>query len=115
VNEIRAFYRRERGVISLDEFPNLHVRDRAMPVLARLEQIERDNWLRACIAGLPERDQAAILLVDIEGRSLRDAAAVLRSSECAAKAAHFRARRRLANVVRAGTRCPGRIANRPAA
>ena len=115
LNEIRSFFRRDRGIMSLDELPKLDVPDRAMSPLERLERTETRDRVRAYIAVLPERDQAAIQLVDIEERSLRDAAAVLHSSECAAKSAHFRARKRLTDVVRASTRCPGHIASRPAA
>ena len=114
LNEIRSFFRCDRGDVSLDEFPKLDVPDRAMSPLARLERMETRDRVRACIAELSERDQAAIQVRDIEGRGLREVAAALHSTESAAKVAHFRARRRLAGVVRAHTRCPGQ-AIRPAA
>jgi len=101
VNEIRAFYRRDRGILSLDQFPNFDLPDRALSPLARLERMETRQRVRACIAELSERDQAAIQVRDIEEGSLPDVARVLHSSESAAKTAHFRARKRLANVIRA--------------
>ncbi len=115
MNEIRSFFRRDRSLPSLDQLPNLDVPDRAMSPLARLERMELRDWVRACIAELSERDQTAIQVRDIEGRSVREVATALRSSESAAKTAHFRARRRLADVVRASSRCPGWTACRPAA
>ena len=101
VNEIRAFFRRDRPILSLDQIPNLDVPDRAMSPLARAERIEVRNQVRAWIAELSERDQRVIQVRDIEDGSLRDLASALHSSESAAKTAHFRARKRLADVVRA--------------
>ncbi len=56
--------------------------------------------MRACLAKLSERDRATIRLRDLEERSLPDLAAALHSSESAAKTAHFRARKRLAHMIR---------------
>jgi RNA polymerase sigma factor (sigma-70 family) len=92
----------------LEECPKFAARDLAMSPLARLERMERREWLRAGMAQLSERDHAVIQLVAIEGRSLREAAAALHLSASAIKTAHFRARKRLANTLRS------RIPTRPA-
>ena len=99
LNEIRSFFRRDRGTVSLEEFPNFEALDPLMSPLVRLERMERRAWVHACMAELSERDQAAIRLRDIEDKSVREAAAALNSSESAAKTAHFRARKRLAQVM----------------
>ena len=114
MNEIRTFFRRDRGILSLDEFPNVDVSDDGISPLARFERMETRERLRACIAELSERDQATIRLRDIEDRSIREVAAALHSTESAAKAAHFRARKRLAGIVRART-CAGSIPDRAVA
>ncbi len=101
LNEIRAFFRRKRITPGIDDFSNLEVRDQGMSPLARLEQREACEWVCTCIAKLSERDQVAIRLVDLEEKSLRDAASALHSSVSAAKSTHFRARRRLNHIVRA--------------
>ena len=99
LNEIRSFFRRDRSTVSLEEFPNFEAPDPLMPPLVRLERMERRAWVHACMAELSERDQAVIRLRDIEDKSLREAAAALNCSESAVKAAHFRARKRLAQVM----------------
>jgi RNA polymerase sigma-70 factor (ECF subfamily) len=99
INEIRSFFRRDRGTVALEEFPYFEAPDPLMSPLVRLERMERCAWVHACMAELSERDQAAIRLRDIEDKSLGEAAAALHSSESAAKAAHFRARKRLAQIM----------------
>jgi RNA polymerase sigma-70 factor (ECF subfamily) len=103
-NEIRLRFRRGRGLLSLEEFPGLEIPDTTTSPVAVLEQLEDRDFLAACMARLPERDKEAIRLRDIEGRSLRETAATLHSSLAATKSAHFRARRRLAVLVRGGKR-----------
>ena len=107
LNEIRQFFRRDRGTVSLNEFPNLDARDTTASPLTRFEEAERRNWVRACIAALPQRDQIVIRLRDIDGKSVREAAGALGMSQSAIKSVHFRARKRLAHVIRACR--PGRI------
>jgi len=104
LNEIRAFYRRDRGLVSLDEFPGIDARDPRSSPLTRLERIERRQWLHACIAALPAREQTTIRLLDIDAKSIREAARALDISQSAMKSIHFRARRRLARVLRARAR-----------
>jgi RNA polymerase sigma-70 factor (ECF subfamily) len=100
LNEIRSFFRRDRRTVSLEEFPNFEALvDPLMPPLVRLERMERRGWVHACMAELSKRDQAVIRLRDIEDKSLREAAAALNCSESAAKVAHFRARKRLAQII----------------
>jgi RNA polymerase sigma-70 factor (ECF subfamily) len=107
LNEIRQFFRRDRRIVSLDEFPNLDARDTTASPLTRFEEAERRNWVRACIAALPQRDQIVIRLRDINGKSVREVAGALGMSQSAIKSVHFRARKRLAHVIR--TCRPGRI------
>ena len=99
LNEIRSFFRRNRSTVSLEEFPNFEATAPLMPPLVRLERMEQRAWVHACMAELSERDQAAIRLRDIEDKSVREAAAALNCSESAVKAAHFRARQRLAQIM----------------
>jgi RNA polymerase sigma-70 factor (ECF subfamily) len=115
LNEIRTYFRRDRGMMSLEEFPSLDARDPSISPLARLEQTERRDWVRACMAKLSERDQATIRLRDIEEKSLPDAAAVLEISVPATKSAHFRARKRLERILRDRARRQVRSSIRQAA
>ncbi|MEI9972984.1 MAG: sigma-70 family RNA polymerase sigma factor [Ignavibacteriota bacterium] len=89
MNEVRMFFRTDRNGLSLDEFPNIDSRDSAPSPLARLEQMERVEWLQAGMARLSERDRATIRLRDIDGLSLTETAEVFRSSEAAAKSLIF--------------------------
>lgn len=107
INEIRQFFRRGRGLVSLDDFPKFDVRDTGASPLTRFEEAERRKWVRACIVALPQRDQIAIRLRDLDERSVGEVAGALGMSQAATKSLHFRARRRLARVIRAGR--PGRI------
>ncbi|PWT97642.1 MAG: hypothetical protein C5B51_30940 [Terriglobia bacterium] len=107
VNAIREFFRRDRRILSLDEFPNFDARDTTASPLARFEKAERRSWVRECIAALPQRDQIVIHLRDIDGKSIREVAGAIGMSQAATKSVHFRARKRLARVIRA--RRPGRI------
>jgi RNA polymerase sigma-70 factor (ECF subfamily) len=107
LNEIHQSFRCDRGTVSLDEFPNWDARDTAASPLTRFEEAERRNWVRACIAALPQRDQIVIRLQDIDGKSVREVAGALGMSQSAIKSVHFRARKRLAQVLR--VRRPGRI------
>ena len=106
LNEIRQFFRRDRGILSLDEFP-IEPRDTTASPQTRFEEAEKRNWVRACIAALPQRDQIVIRLRDIDGKSVREVAGTLGMSPSAIKSVHFRARKRLAHVIRACR--PGRI------
>jgi RNA polymerase sigma factor (sigma-70 family) len=58
LNDIQTFFRRDRGNISLEEFPNLEAPVPMMPALARLERMERRAWVHACMAQLSQRDRA---------------------------------------------------------
>jgi len=104
LNEIRLRFRRDRKIISLDEFPGFEIPDASMSPVVRLERTESRDFLSACMAKLPARDRAAIRLRDIEGWSLRETAAALHSSLPATKSAHFRARKRLGHLIRTGNR-----------
>jgi RNA polymerase sigma-70 factor (ECF subfamily) len=100
MNEVRMFFRTDRGSLSLDEFPSFDFRDSGPSPLARVEQLERLEWLQAGMAKLSERDRAAIRLRDFDGLTLTETAEAFASSEAAVKSTHFRARRRLACAVR---------------
>lgn len=107
MNEVRQFFRRDRGLVSLDEFPNFDARDTTASPLARFEEAERRNWVHACMVALPQRHQIVIRLRDIDGKSNREVAEALGISQAAIKSIHFRARKRLAHVI--SVRRPGRI------
>lgn len=100
LNTIREHFRRERALASLDECPRLDIPDPAVSPLARVERMEACAWVRDSVAKLSERDQAAIRLRDIEEKSLPEVAAALRRSQSATKTAHFRARKRLAVLLK---------------
>ena len=103
-NEMRLFFRSERSTISLDEFPKINPSDRAPSPLARVEQIEKLEWLHAGLAKLSERDRTAIRLRDLDGLSIAETAEALAISEGAVKSTHFRARKRLVYVLRGTSR-----------
>jgi RNA polymerase sigma-70 factor (ECF subfamily) len=104
LNEMRMFFRVERGAMSLDEFPGIDPGDRAPSPLARFELLEKLEWLHTGLAKLSERDRAAIRLRDLDGLSLADTAEALAISKAAAKSTHFRARKRLAYALRGPSR-----------
>ena len=91
------FFRTDRAVLSLAECPHI---DSGPSPLARVEQMERLEWLKAGMDKLSDRDRATIRLRDFEGLSLTETAEVFESSEAATKSSHFRARKRLAGAVR---------------
>jgi RNA polymerase sigma-70 factor (ECF subfamily) len=100
MNEVRMFFRIDRPTLSLDQFPHIDPRDSGLSPLARVEQMERLEWLQAGMEKLSERDRAAIRLRDFEGLSLTETAEAFESSKAATKSSHFRARKRLASAVR---------------
>jgi RNA polymerase sigma-70 factor (ECF subfamily) len=104
LNEIRQHFRRERRVLSIDDFPGFDISDPATSPLARLEQRETRDWVHSCVAKLSDRDRKAIRLRDLEERTMQEAAAALDSSVGAAKTMHFRARQRLAHILRVDAR-----------
>lgn len=99
MNEVRMFFRTDRVVLSLDEFPDIDSRDSGPSPLARVEQMERREWLKAGMDKLSDRDRGTIRLRDFEGLSLTETAEAFESSEAATKSSHFRARKRLAGAV----------------
>ena len=48
------YFRRDRGIMSLDEFPQFEGSDVAMSPLARAEAVEMSEWVRSCMADLGE-------------------------------------------------------------
>ncbi len=100
MNEVRMFFRTGRPTISLDEFPQIDSGDSVPSPLARVEQMERLEWLQAGMDRLSDRDRETIRLRDFDGLSLTETAEAFELSESATKSKHFRARRRLAGAVR---------------
>ena len=106
MNEVRAFFRQDRGMISLDEFPKFDSRDGGPSPLARREQLERMGWLQTGMGKLCERDRTAIRLRDFDGMTLAETAVALNRSQSGMKSTHFRARRRLALILRGSSSSP---------
>jgi len=106
MNEVRMFFRTGRPTMSLQEFPQIDSRDSGPSPLARVEEMERVEWLQAGMDRLSDRDRETIRLRDIEGMSLTETAEAFELSESAAKSTHFRARRRLAGALRGMERRP---------
>ena len=100
MNEVRMFFRSGHRTTSLHEFPQLRSRDSGPSPLARVEEMERLEWLKAGMDRLSDRDRETIRLRDLEGRSLTETAEAFELSEAAAKSTHFRARQRLAGTLR---------------
>jgi RNA polymerase sigma-70 factor (ECF subfamily) len=115
VNEIRQHFRRGRATLPFAELPYFDAPDGAGSPLSRLEVKETCEWVRSCVAKLPERDRKAIRLRDLEDRSMEDTAVALHSSTPGAKTIHFRARRRLGRILLASGRAHGYIPGRVAA
>jgi len=110
MNEVRMFFRIDRPTLSLDQFPHIDTRDPGLSPLARVEQMERLQWLQAGMEKLSERDRAAIRLRDFDGLGLTETAQAFESSKAATKSSHFRARKRLASAVRSN--CGPRVIER---
>jgi RNA polymerase sigma-70 factor (ECF subfamily) len=100
MNEVRMFFRTGRPTISLHEYPQIDSRDCGPSPLARVEEMERLEWLQAGMGRLSDRDRETIRRRDIEGMSLTETAESFELSESATKSSHFRARRRLACALR---------------
>jgi len=105
MNEVRMFFRTGHPAVSLHEFPQIHSRDSGPSPLARVEETERLEWLKAGMDRLFD-DRETIRLRDLEGMSLAETAQALELSESAAKSTHFRARQRLAGALRSMERRP---------
>lgn len=99
MNEVRMFFRTGRPTMSLHEFPQIDSRDCGPSPLARVEEMERLEWLHAAMDRLSDRDRETIRLRDLEEISLTEMAQAFELSESAAKSTHFRARRRLAGAL----------------
>jgi RNA polymerase sigma-70 factor, ECF subfamily len=100
MNEVRMFFRTDRPTISLHESPQIDLRDSGPSPLARVEELERAEWLQAGMDRLSDRDRKALRLRDLQEMSLTETAEAFELSESAAKSTHFRARRRLAGALR---------------
>ena len=106
MNEVRMFFRTGQPTMSLHEFPQVDSRDSGPSPLARVEEMERLEWLKAGMERLSDRDRETIRLRDLEGMSLTETAEAFELSESAAKSTHFRARQRLAGALRSMERRP---------
>jgi RNA polymerase sigma-70 factor (ECF subfamily) len=58
--------------------------------------------VRQCLARLAASDRAVLVLVDVEGRSMREAASALGTTSVAVRLRAVRARRKLAKLLRGG-------------
>jgi RNA polymerase sigma-70 factor (ECF subfamily) len=96
MNEVRVSFRSERTPLSLAELPNIAFHDSGPSPLARVENLERAEWLQTGIAKLSKRDREVIRLRDLDELNVAETAAACKSSVAATKSTHFRARRRLA-------------------
>jgi RNA polymerase sigma factor (sigma-70 family) len=114
-NEIRQHFRVDRRLVSLDEIPRFDAPDAGVSPLARLQEKETCEWVEFCVAKLPDRDRNAIRIRDLEGKTLEETAAALQSSLPGAKTIHFRARKRLARILRATAQGRGGVSTRAAA
>jgi RNA polymerase sigma-70 factor, ECF subfamily len=88
------------------------------PAAARDDHASTETALdvRAALAALPDTQRAALVLVDMHGLSVAEAAAVLEVAEGTVKSRCSRGRATLAELLRPGlTRPPGRPGNQPGA
>ena len=99
INEVRVSFRGQRAPTSLSELSNIAFRDPGPSPLARIEHVERAEWLQAGIAKLSKQDRDVIRLRDFDGLSIAETAAAVNSSVAAIKSTHFRARKRLASAL----------------
>ena len=99
MNEVRVSFRTARAPLSLAELPNMAFYDSGPSPLARIENLERAEWLRTGIAKLSKRDREVIRLRDLDELNVAETAAASKSSVAATKSTHFRARKRLASAL----------------
>ena len=100
MNEVRMLHRTAGRSVSLSEFDGFDVVGREPSPLAKCEQAEAADRLRAGMSRLTERDRTAIRLVDLNGLTAAEAAGTLAVSRAAFKSTHFRARKRLEHALR---------------
>jgi RNA polymerase sigma-70 factor, ECF subfamily len=100
MNEVRMLFRAGHPSVTLHEFSQIDSRGSGPSPLARVEEMERLEWLKAGMDKLSDRDRETIRLRDLEGMSLTETAEAFELSESAAKSTHFRARQRLACALR---------------
>ncbi len=100
----KKYRRRDQSFSDLDESSMLHVEASQQERLAeqKADREARDSareWLEAALLRLSPDDRAIITLVELEERSMEDAARRLGCGLSAAKVRAFRARRRLKTVL----------------
>lgn len=100
MNEIRGLARRTRFCLPLEGFPALTAPDQSACPYHTYERRERAEKLYSGLAQLSDRDRQAIQIVDFGETQVREAAGMLAVSPSALKSAHYRARRRLSDIVR---------------
>lgn len=88
--------RQERKIIS-DKPPQLI--DSAPSAIERIEATELESGVRECLAGLPDRHHAALLLCYYEGYSNAAAAQIMDVNIKAFESLLLRARRRMSNAL----------------
>ena len=77
MNEVRVSFRTERAPISLSELPNIAFRDSGPSPLARIEDVERAEWLQTGIAKLSKQDREVIRLRDLDELNVAETAAAV--------------------------------------
>lgn len=102
INVCRGELRRQRlrRWLSLDRLVDgQREPGRRRPPEAELERTEREQALHDALAQLPTKQRAALVLVSLEGRAAREAAAVLNTSEAAVWQSLSRGRARLRELL----------------
>ena len=100
----KRYRRRDLSFSDLDESALLHVETTQQDHIAQ-QQADRDaqdaarEWLGAALRRLSPDDRAVITLVELEERSMEDAARQLGCGLSAVKVRAFRARRRLKTIL----------------
>jgi len=99
MNEIRGLARRTRFCLPLDGLPPLIAPDQSACPHKTYERRERAERLYSGLAQLSDRDREAIQMVDFAETHVSEAATKLSVTPSALKSAHYRARRRLSDIV----------------
>ncbi len=100
----KRYRRRDRPFCDLDETGLLHV-ESAHQARTAEEQADRHaredarDWVEAALVRLSPDDRAVIVLVELEERSMEEAARQLGCSLSAVKVRAFRARRRMKSIL----------------
>ena len=106
MNEIHGLARRTRACAPLDALPVPASADPSTCPYKTYERREVFERLYGGLAALNDRDRTAIHLVDLMEIDLGEAAEMLSVTPAALKSTHFRARRRLSQILLGDRRQP---------